>query len=152
MKDKRGSEGPILFESDRLTDLDREANAKLFTVHRTQPIAFYVAGIVVAVGAFLIFPFARSFELFLFVFACVFGPLVLSMIPMWFWRNTVSQLILTFAAIVYAVWFLLIYSMVRNARDAMAVLMFFYVGLVASPFLFVIGVFALPFHLWRNQD
>ena len=152
MNETRGGTEPMLFESDRLTDIDREVNKRLAVADPTQPFALYISVFLVAVGTFLILPFAKSLYVFLLFFSFVFGPLVIAMLPMWFWRNLMSQLVLTFAAIAYAVWFLSIYLIVRNARDAMAVVLFSYVGPIATPFLLVAFGISLPFHLWRNQD
>ncbi|MCC6509268.1 MAG: hypothetical protein IT423_09185 [Pirellulaceae bacterium] len=148
----RSVAAPMQFESDRLNDLDRKVNNARRVADPTPPIAFYIAATLVAVGTFLILPFAESFHAFLMFFSFAFGPLVLAMLPMWLWRNFMSQLILIFAAIAYAAWFLLIYLLVRNARDAMAVVLFSYIGLIASPFLLVICGISLTFHLWRSRD
>jgi len=152
VNETRGISAPMQFESDRLNDLDRKVNNARLVADPTQPIAFYITGILVAVGAFSLLPFAKSIYVFLLLFSFTLGPLVLTMIPMWLWRNLMSQLILILAAIAYAVLFLMIYLLVRNARDAMAVVLFFYVGPIASPFLLVICGISLPFHLWRNRD
>jgi hypothetical protein len=152
VNETRGSAEPMHFESDRLNDIDREVNKRLAVADPLQPIALYVSVLLVAVGTCLILPFAKSFYVFLLLFSFVFAPLVIAMLPMWFWRNVMSQFVLTLAAIAYAIWFLSIYLIVWNARDAMAVVLFSYVGPIAIPFLLVACGISLPFHLWRNQD
>lgn len=116
------------------------------------PFAFYLAGALVALGAFLILPYAKTLNLFLFVFSFAFGPLVLAMLPMWFWRSLMSQLVLMFAAIAYSVWFVLVYLTIRNARDPMAATLIFFVGPLASPFLLVLCGISLLCNLYRDQD
>jgi len=115
------------------------------------PIAFYIGGITVAVGAVLILPMAKSLFAFLMLFSFVFGPLLIAMIPMWFCRTMMSQIILILAAIAYAVWFFYIYWDVYNARDSMAVLLLLYVGPIATPFLLVLCIISLLFHLRKRR-
>jgi hypothetical protein len=118
----------------------------------SHPFAFYLASFFVVAGSILIIPFSKSLYVFGLFFSFVFSPLVLAMLPMWYWRNYKSQLTFLFASIAYAVWFLTVYFVVRNARDAMAVVLFAYVGPIASPILLLFCGLALAFHLWRVRD
>lgn len=128
------------------------ATEKRRVAARSHPFAFYLASFFVVAGSILISSFSKSLFVFGLFFLYIFSPLVLAMLPMWYWRNYKSQLTFLFASIAYAVWFLTVYFVVRNARNAMAGVLFAYVGPIASPFLLLFCGLALAFHLWRDRD
>ncbi len=150
MNESRGASDPERFETDRLNDLDRIGNKRRAVAEPKQPIAFYISALLIAFGTILIVPYGKSLFSFLLLFSLAFGPLALAMLPMWFWRNSTSQFLLAFAAIAYAVWFLSVYLFVQTARDAMAVLLFGYVGPIASPFILVICGISGLLHKWTD--
>lgn len=150
VKKPRGAAEPIRFDSDRLNDLDRKAYAKRSIADPRHPIAFYISVLLVAVGTLSLVPLYKSLHTSLLASCFAFGPLVLAMLPMWFWRNSMSQFLLTVAAIAYGVWFLLIYLFVMQARDSMAYILFAYIGGIATPFLLVICWISGLIQLWSD--
>jgi hypothetical protein len=141
------------FQPPKQTD-GRSVNEMRGVADPMPPIAFYITGTLISLGLFLILREVKSFSVSFFLpLLFTFGPLVLAMLPMWFWRNLMSQFILIFAAIAYAIWFLFIYMYVMmSSKPGEASIVFFYVGPFASPFLLVICGISLLFHQWRKQD